>query len=333
MIGSDRTDEYHHCRFLNLAENAKNGGRVYKLKNVFKGITCKRYVKVVGSAYGWVAILDIYEEPVLVNPFTGAQIRIDADFVMYSSMNFFRKIVLTSDPSVVNMDFSLAVLYGCQHSLAFYRHKDNQWTWPCSSSYFDIICHNGHIYGLSKIYTVDVWDFHSNLPTKVVEVMDLELVTFKSMAKRNLVPASVTNSQIIMKYYLVESLGELLIVKRILLHRSASLLGTNRTIGFVICRLDLETEQGLVILQTLPDRALFVGDKEATSISTRDFPELQENSVYFKDDSLGIYSLKEDKASTIGNLKDELKERFAYWIVPNPCVVQNGNSKSEKEEQ
>ncbi|KAF3456765.1 hypothetical protein FNV43_RR01419 [Rhamnella rubrinervis] len=334
MIESDRMGEYNHCRFLNLAENAKNGGTVYKLKNAFKAIARKHFLEVVGSSYGWVAVLYFFKKPILVNPFSGAHIRIDTKYGTYSSKKRFRKIVLSSDPSVNYMDFSLAVLCEPLDDVAFYKHKDKQWTRPCHSCYFDITCHNGRMYGLSKIYNVEVWDFHSYLPTKVVKVADLEWVTIKAikaMTKRNPLPNSVKLTGITWKYYLVESLGELLIVNRFY-RRSASLLDTKTTIGFIICKVDLETELGLVTLENLPDRAVLVGDKEATSVSTRDCPELQENCVYFKDESLGIYSLKDDKISTIGNLKDKLHKRFAYWIVPNPRVVQNLNSQSGEEQ-
>lgn len=114
---------------------------------------------------------------------------------------------------------------------------------------------------------------------------------------------------------MVESLGELLILERM----SAFCVHYYSTFGFVISKLDHGAKGGCTSLQTLTGRALFVGDKEAISVSTRDFQNLKENSIYFMENYIKVYSLEDEKLSMCDcNIGVYFQQLTSFWMVPNP---------------
>ncbi|XP_060671383.1 F-box protein At2g26160-like [Ziziphus jujuba] len=246
---------------------------VYELNNMFKGF-------LVGSSYGWLVIWDETLIPHLINPFSRAQIQLP---LMKSGM--INNIVLSSDPSRTD-NFLVAITYSTLNRLALCKHGHETWTeLEKKKSYRNITFRNG------QIYTVDIWDFQisDHFPTKVVKIENLYRMTYQWLRIQNK-PCELRRT------YLVESSGELLIVERMSAYSAPYY--TTATFGFVVSKLDHDdVKGGCTSLQTLTDRALSVGDKEAISVSTRDFPSLKENSIYFMENYLKVYSLKEEKLS------------------------------------
>ncbi|PQQ16291.1 putative F-box protein [Prunus yedoensis var. nudiflora] len=91
------------------------------------------------------------------------------------------KVVLSSDPSH-NNNFVVVVIHSPffeRARLAFYKHGrggDNAAAWTNlshGSSCADMVFHNGHLFTLSIVHTIQVWDFrgtydNNNYPMKIM---------------------------------------------------------------------------------------------------------------------------------------------------------------------
>ncbi|XP_058226098.1 uncharacterized protein LOC131334832 [Rhododendron vialii] len=92
------------------------------------------------------------------------------------------------------------------------------------------------------------------------------------------------------KYYLVESLGDILVVRRYVAHQ----VDNNgkvpnrpyRTVDFEVMKLNSDRDDW-EILKDLGDRVLFVGLNQSVSISAAEL-NLRPNSIYFTDDSMDL---------------------------------------------
>ncbi|XP_059451393.1 uncharacterized protein LOC132182221 [Corylus avellana] len=95
------------------------------------------------------------------------------------------------------------------------------------------------------------------------------------------------------RYYLVESLGGLLWVRR---HFTEDWNGTcfdtlpDKTIMFEVYRLDF-SRNTWECTKCIGEQVLFLGSNQSLSLSARDFPSLKENCIYFTDDSCKTYQL------------------------------------------
>ncbi|XP_059668962.1 uncharacterized protein LOC132314064 [Cornus florida] len=149
--------------------------------------------------------------------------------------------------------------------------------------------------------------------------------------------------------HLVESSGDLLLVIRFFILESVSEEDQfedlydkpmfHRTLRLDVHKLNFDLNKWEPVA-CLNDRALFVGYNHSFSLSTRDYPELSENSIYFTEYSEeegiypntghdnGVFHL-EDKSITYYCTHDwKLIELHSFW-VPSPvwvCVAQNSAS-------
>ena len=324
----DMDERSNICSFFNLTET-----RSYdvKIRSKFHDHSWK-----LGSSNGlsWF-FNEITGDVVLFNLFSGDEFQLPSmsSLVTHEKMcgDYVGKIVLSSNPRR-SKNFSVAITYTMRdqefpETLAFCQDGDETWT-PTqlmNQSYSDIICHNDQIHALSITRcAVDIWDFLSPFPKKVVDFESFPIIpTFfldQWFTQRELIewfPFRTQENGMCWNTRFVKSMGEILNVEQFLLEKDD---GSLSTIGFVVSRFDYG-ERSWKHIQALPDRAIFVDvASSAVSVSTLDCPELEANSIYFVDDDdyLRVYNIKEGK---IFNKKKYQKWKIVgscLWFIPNP---------------
>ncbi|XP_060671866.1 probable F-box protein At4g22060 [Ziziphus jujuba] len=313
--------------FFSVTEN-----KYYKINhNVFEEFS---NAWCIGSSHGWLIIFHERENSYLVNPISGVKIHLP----LMNNLNMPRddlrgykycisKAILLSNPCLgesEKLSFCVVVIYGqSSKTLAFCRSEDSTWTqFGDEGVYQDMICHNGLLYVFSFTNPVEIWDFHSDFPKKV---MELEI-------------SSALNALVehpnYMESYLVESMGELLYVVEMQTNEEETIR------EFAICKLLDDGEERWEPVETLSDRALFLGKYESISVSTQNCLEgVGENLIYFtlrKDysiggHSIGVYNFKEKEM-----VNKQVYDHYCmivdddspfvmydppwplFWIVPNP---------------
>ncbi|KAH7850631.1 hypothetical protein Vadar_000658 [Vaccinium darrowii] len=95
------------------------------------------------------------------------------------------------------------------------------------------------------------------------------------------------------KYYLVESMGDILVVRRYVTHHvdnNGKVMPLPnwpyRTVNFEVMKLNSDRDNWEVV-KDLDDRVLFVGLNQSVSVSTAEL-NLRPNSIYFADDSFDL---------------------------------------------
>ncbi|KAL6193325.1 hypothetical protein ACLB2K_034409 [Fragaria x ananassa] len=191
------------------------------------------------------------------------------------------KVVLSSDPAR-NNNFTAAALFKEKQRSGLAYCKKGYITWielykPSDEySYSDVIFHNDdQLFELRHRngWLIDVWNLKENpIVMKTIRLQDCRRFTLEEEFERFLCGRYET--------YLVECLGEILLVERaISLRRSHP----NRTVSFEVFKVNLTNSQ-LEKVECLDDRVLFFDVNQSVSLSTRDFSALERNSIYFTDD-------------------------------------------------
>ncbi|KAF3457612.1 hypothetical protein FNV43_RR02270 [Rhamnella rubrinervis] len=295
-------DHNDHSGLFNFAEK-----KAYKIKNVFE--ECKPLGGyVLGSSHGWLVIRDRTSGDLfLLNPFTSAKIQLPSagnhnDVVV-------RKAFLSSDPSL-SESFSVVIWHGWSNDrcrrLSYHMHGQEHNTWTLFGSedrYWDIIYYNDQLYVLRLNGLLEVWESRNRLiPTKIAAVRDE--TTWQWLEY------SITNLN------LVESLGEILCV--------VCIQGAARY-KYNVYKLDFGGGKLWKKVKTLKDQAVFVGRNQSVSLSAREFPELERNSVYYSSWNLHymgydlcLYNLEEDDVVLLMKHKHFSRCLTPFWIVPNP---------------
>ncbi|KAF6139329.1 hypothetical protein GIB67_021539 [Kingdonia uniflora] len=93
------------------------------------------------------------------------------------------------------------------------------------------------------------------------------------------------------KNYIVELLGELFQIRRVLEIDFDGYCSTYNTIGFKVFKLDQYGAIKWVEMKTMDGQTLFLGDNASISLSSSDFPQCKPNSIYFTDDARNLYGL------------------------------------------
>lgn len=269
---------------------------------------------VLWSSHGWLVNFDVERKALyLLNPFSSSEGKIQLPWMDYNAAGWtiFSSVVLSSGPSR-SKNFSIAIL-NClpPQRLSFWYHGNTKWTRIILADQFyeDVICHNGEIYAFSRVTnTVEVWDFHGVSPKQIFDIESVPL-TLRNQWE---VPEEMEDS-VKSRIRLVKSLlGEILFVEIVF-----SLEPTFLIIGFNVSKLNLN-ERRWMPLQSLPDQAILADDYKAVSVSTRDFPEFEENSIYFEDDNdLRVYNLKENKVVKSYSCERWMTDyEHSLWVVP-----------------
>lgn len=312
-------DEDIRC-FYNPADK-----KVYTSKDLFKDFDRNDWF--IGSSHGWLVIWNKNTILSLLNPISGNIIEL-ASTSTVESLKFCNesivKALISADPSH-NNNFFIVVMYRLgfsfeEHGLAFCKHGDSTWNHLGYQrhGYRDIVFHNNHLFACSY-FEMEVWDFGDAYPIKTMDFQTSnEALSFSG-------GSGVSFHQ----HCLVESLGELLYVKKLTITRRVE------SLHFYVYKLNFTSKKWEKV-ECLHDRALCLGDKQsAMSISTRDFPEFEENSIYsasgfeLPDDYCEVYNL--EKKAFKSYYKSRVNRKILYykrkifrppvfWIVPNPAI-------------
>ncbi|KAL5980901.1 hypothetical protein ACLOJK_028821 [Asimina triloba] len=272
-----------------------------------------------GSSKGWLVAMHEYPLITLWNPFTKAQIELPplttlagmlsfqesrvwrdykAHFVKWGSVNSFcreymrnsciHKLVLSNDPPW-HPDSIIMVVFGFCKQLAFCKHEDKKWNSVQAAFYVhDVMYYN------KQFYVVDTFGaisrFSADPFPRLVDVIP---------------PLFLQNES----YYLLESNGELLQVVKYWF----SVDRCKRILDYKVLKLDMESGRRKR-MKSLSDCSLFLGRNESVCLSSRDFPGLKKNCIYFAEDSLIVDDAAAQKDdSGIFNMKDGS-------IIPFPCT-------------
>lgn len=309
MLPSDEKDDdvdgtQTRC-FFNLTEK-----KLYKIENVFDPLLD---AWCVGSCHGWVVLLDEKANPHLFNPFSNARIHLpsfptelkpnvsEAYFVQYLRKHFIAKAVLLFDNT---NNFTVVVIHGTPSKLAFCKPGDNTWTDLGGtagrrgdySDYSDIICYDNQLYALTDSGSVQVWDFCTHPPQKTLDFRPSVSSTVNADMEN--FPRDKFSTQC----YLVESSGDLLLVIRVFGNfvnsegvaiKEADLLDAEdtqplvcpyRTKQFLVYKLD-STRNAWEKVESLPDRAIFLGGNHSLSLAISDLQGCESNTIYYTDDN------------------------------------------------
>ncbi|ONI30043.1 hypothetical protein PRUPE_1G227900 [Prunus persica] len=307
--------------FFSLAEN-----KVYKTE-ASQGFL--RVDSFLGSSQGWLVMGKgawTLGEIRLFNPIS----RKSRTLPPLPRWSPIRKVVLSSDPSR-NNNFVVVVIHETLNvptRLAFYQHGrggENATAWTelegSHDHYFDILLrNNGHLFALSIDYSIQVWDFgdtyNNNNPTKIMH--------FRPSMARNGIHGTMMGD----KKWLVESMGELLLVEREWL--GDNIRGTEK---FDVYKLNIAAKTWEKV-ECLRNCALFLAKNQpAMSLSTQKLPRLKENSIYFADE-YHEYSHGGDiidiHVRGVFNFETKVVKQYcitgahnfsyssAVWIVPSP---------------
>ncbi|CAL9044712.1 unnamed protein product [Musa banksii] len=296
---------------------------------------------LMGSAAGWVVAADQTAELHLLNPITGAHARLPSITTLPAIA-----AVLQTDGRVTGYLFRISpylvyetscestrcMLYDkvtvCSSSsdswttmivfyhgrLAFASAGDERWSLlptENESRACHVTYHRGKFYSLHNDGSVSAWNLTDGASPRV---------SFNVQPPR-LIDVSILDD------YLVGSGDDLLRVSR-WTDRVEGDGDEHRTLRFRVFRLD---ESGWVALQSLGERALFVGSNRGISLSTVAFPEFKADCVYYaKNGVVGICHLKHGlilpQGASIPNLKDGfIVPDYMYswpppiWFTPRVC--------------
>ncbi|XP_061999115.1 putative F-box protein At4g17565 [Rosa rugosa] len=283
MIPGGEENHVHTRRFFNLAEF-----KYYTIKNALGDIPD---AWCVGSSHGWLVLTEEKGTACLLNPFSGDRIELPSIWTLHPviSKDYIAKAVTSSKPpsSSSSSDFVVAIILYSNTwitQLAFHRHGDDAWTGfgQKGTVYHDGMFHStsGHFFALATDCSVEVWDLRKCFPIKT-----LHLQPFRHRQLNN-----DDDFKFDIQNYLVESLGEILLVRRFIVtkifyHKALpDVIRPYRTSHFYIYRqkstsLGFEWEK----VESLHNRAVFLGGNHSMSLSSRNFPECEENSIYFTD--------------------------------------------------
>ncbi|KAI4346035.1 hypothetical protein L6164_013118 [Bauhinia variegata] len=331
--------------------------KLYESKNRLKGLVDDAWC--VGSSEGFLVSLDQDGEPLLVDPFSSTRIKLPSFPSIIGQSHFFKEMSkIFISKAVMLCDsvhftrycrFSIVIIYGSQDKLVFCQSLNKIWIElpGAERSYCDIIFSRGTLFALSNNGSVEGWDFSGKKPVKFFDIDPCAEICGEEI--RNFPEDEYT-----VRLYLVESLGELLLVKRFIedfvnpdgevLKRddnvkvevskdSYSLDFPYRTKHFSLYKLDMEYRVGRekVLwrkIESLNDQVLFLGRNESASVSAQAFPQCEANSIYFTDDGcnemyendlygghdVGVFSVQDRSITPLIPYKMIYPPPF--WVVP-----------------
>lgn len=315
MLPSDQVDEPNSCRFFSLSEK-----KVYKLDNVVDGF--RGWIFCVGSSYGWLVISDEKDNPSLLNPFSGTKIKLPSIIKTTSALltallepRRIRKAILMSDPSRTE-NFQVAMLYSHYRTilLAFYKHgESNSWIDVVKNgrkaNYNSITYHDDKLYAVYES-KIDVWNIGNPFPTLVSTIEFSVHITLRKIRP---------NSMNFRCYEdIVESLGELFYVYLLTFYNVPTSI---RAYEIRISKFNF-SENRWEEQENLCGRTFFIANHQIMAVCARDFPECEENTVYFADNEreFGLYKLHindDVMKQPLFQQDKSIKYPLPHWIVPN----------------
>ncbi|KAF5188897.1 hypothetical protein FRX31_021518 [Thalictrum thalictroides] len=222
------------------------------------------------------------------------------------------KAALSANPALNPNYVLMAVCFGNCWKAAFYKPGNPRWTslLDCEEGDFivDVIYSGYQFYAMTTDGSIWAYDLSSSIPnvSKVAPCID-----------------QTERIGDCLRYYLVESLGELLGVKR-----NWSSKDSPYTLNFQVFRLDQNMFKWIET-KSLSGRSLFVGNNTSMSIMASDFPRCKPNCIYFTHEGrnhepfeehshdMGVYNL-EDGSIEPHYLMESIKLNYPapMWIEP-----------------
>ncbi|KAL6190147.1 hypothetical protein ACLB2K_036546 [Fragaria x ananassa] len=287
--------------------------KFYSIKNEFP-----QDDETVLSSHGWLLMYN-YKQlnlPYLYHPLSGARIKLpELPLITDYWLPPYRAAVST-DPSR-NNNFIVVIVLKLfpQTRMIFLKHGDSKWT-DLGELHDDFALKTEIMFYEDQLFVVSinhivVWDFRGeSSPSKTTDFQISGLKRGKEMFT-----------------YIVESQGEILYVKQF------SRIKADDLYVYRLVFKDREWKK----VESLIDRALFLGGKEtAMSLSTRNFPTVEGNSIYLveiyqpaepklREFRVQQYNLKDKKKKKREKIKQfTVNERSYYptslWILPNPIL-------------
>ncbi|KAE8698335.1 putative Adenine nucleotide alpha hydrolases-like superfamily protein [Hibiscus syriacus] len=263
-----------------------------------------------------------------------------------------QKAILTRKPeNNDNGNYGLVLLCNNGEEIAYNASGSDYWTVLDVSHppYQDILCHRNYLYALSDKNSIEVWELHVG-SGHVKKTSDIVFpFPDKSLSKENSLRDVCT-----CRFYLVESCGDLLFVVRFignyvdwdgtLLHEHDLLIEDSnhpkvcpyRTFLFHVYKMDFK-ELEWVEMDTLDDRALFLGGNQSVSVLARCFLNCEKDCIYFSDDcwermeedylygghDMGIYDLKDGSLKPVFEFSSDKIQPPPCWVIPDPAMFES----------
>ncbi|KAJ4972649.1 hypothetical protein NE237_005823 [Protea cynaroides] len=186
-----------------------------------------------------------------------------------SVSDYIDKAILSSNPGRTP-DYVILAIVTIDKRLAYYKSGADRWiTMTTRWTWFeDVINYKGLFYAVTNTGKVLTYDFSFEPPIET-------LIICRRPGRRTWE-----------RYYLVESLGELLLVRRHFgwFENDDTRLRI-KTVRFEVRKLMAESRQNCFrIMRSIGDRILFLGYGCSMSVAAQDFPECKGNSIYFNGD-------------------------------------------------
>ncbi|KAJ4980829.1 hypothetical protein NE237_031666 [Protea cynaroides] len=269
-----------------------------------------------GSSQGWLITVDESTGEIqLFNPVSRSRVLLPSLSTFYLQpeyiedphpSDYISKAALSANPCRT-LDYVILAIVGHDEKLAYYQSGADKWINMRTNLilFEDVIYYKGLFYAVCYYGAVLSYDFSFEPPIET-------LITGRS-----------TEGRTCDMYYLVESLGELLLVLR---HFNDTV--PNKTVRFEVCKLD-ERKREWIQMKSIGDRILFLGYGCSTSIAAQDFPECKRNSIYFNDDycyrfldppiryrDIGVFDFENESVESFYDDSLSTWTTPSYWITP-----------------
>ncbi|XP_042493467.1 putative F-box protein At5g55150 [Macadamia integrifolia] len=282
-----------------------------------------------GSSHGWLVTVDeSIGEIQLFNPVSGGSIVLPSlstfsypqhnfEPEFSSNKHYIHKAILSSNPHRTSNYVVVAIVTNTK-MLAYWKPGADRWTTIRSKKWVhfeDFIYHKGLLYAVSNNGPVVTYDFSSEPPIA------------REIIGR---PPEGRTCDL---YYLVESLGELLLVLR---HYKWLALDYDdydvirfKTMKFQVRKLD-ESKRKWIQMESIGDRILFLGNSYSISLPAQEFPECRGNSIYFNDDydygpyeppskgyhDIGVFNFESHHVEPFLELPPPILRSPTFWFTP-----------------
>ncbi|KAL0923423.1 hypothetical protein M5K25_007479 [Dendrobium thyrsiflorum] len=286
-----------------------------------------RNKRFIGSANGWLVMRgkdQFISAASLLNPFTGAEIHLPLlpHYFGGTHNDFVLKIVVSSPVSAGQI--SAFAILRCSMKLALTRPGADEWTLfssiPNNQEFQDALFFGGRFLVVHSFKRVFACEVDESSGPRLVEVM-------------RYVPPQRSPSQRMEKCYLVDSVGELMMVIR--RFDDAYVVKTS---GFEVFKVDPNHPNQWIEVSSLGDRSLFVGLNRSISICAREHPGCIENCIYFAHDAfrqswylpahkfdIGVFNLGNTSIDFFLNCHSKMRYYFSHqslwfsslWFSPS----------------
>ncbi|XP_059668100.1 uncharacterized protein LOC132313353 [Cornus florida] len=267
---------------------------------------------------------------------------------------FVQRLVMSSAPTVpcyssslskpqIDGNCTIMAIHSGGDEIGFCKPGDERWTMLDVSGpmYADIIycSKDQRFFALRFDFSIEAWDLRD--PSRPQKQFFHSPDFCEGKIWKKIRESYIWDPRI----YLVESCGDILLLCRfIALSRIVEVENKINddewenyfihdddaywTMGFDVHKFDSDNNKWERV-ECLGDRAMFVGYNNSFSLSTRDYPELVGNSIYFADDNLngfnntygghdnGVFSLEDNRIKPYYPSREKVIGPHPVWVAPN----------------